>query len=100
MEAAYVDTADELMTLIRTMIPEGSYTAAGGSMSMESLPVFGRTAEKVRILMRASKSRIKKCGLGCFSARAASVMMNSASKTILEWRVLVWRAKMCRKLCR
>ena len=64
---------------------------------MESLPLFGRTAEKVRILMRASKSRIKKCGLGCFSARAASVMMNSASKTILEWRVLVWRAKMCRK---
>lgn len=34
METAYVDTADELMTLIRTMIPEGSYTAAGGSMTL------------------------------------------------------------------
>lgn len=98
----YEDRARDLLKAFEAHDPDGVLLAlsAGGSVSMESLPLFGRTAEKVRILMRASKSRIKKCGLGCFSARAASVMMNSASKTILEWRVLVWRAKMCRKLCR
>ena len=34
MEAAFVETKEELMTLIKTMIPEGSFTASGGSMTL------------------------------------------------------------------
>ena len=34
MAAAYVDTAQEALTLVKTMIPPNSYTASGGSITL------------------------------------------------------------------
>lgn len=44
--AAYVDTKEEALTLIKTMIPEGSYTAAGGSMTLVETGIMSYLKEK------------------------------------------------------
>ncbi len=44
--AAYVDTKEEALTLIKTMIPEGSYTAAGGSMTLIETGIMSYLKEK------------------------------------------------------
>ncbi len=44
--AAYVDTKEEALTLIRTMIPEGSYTATGGSMTLMETGIMSYLKEK------------------------------------------------------
>lgn len=43
---AYVDTKEEALTLIKTMIPEGSYTAAGGSMTLIETGIMSYLKEK------------------------------------------------------
>ncbi len=44
--AAYVDTKEEALTLIKTMIPEGSYTATGGSMTLMETGIMSYLKEK------------------------------------------------------
>lgn len=44
--AAYVDTKEEALTLIKTMIPEGSYTATGGSMTLVETGIMDYIKEK------------------------------------------------------
>lgn len=44
--AAYVDTKEETLTLIKTMIPEGSYTATGGSMTLVETGIMNYLKDK------------------------------------------------------
>ncbi len=44
--AAYVDTKEEALTLVKTMIPEGSYTATGGSMTLVETGIMDYLKEK------------------------------------------------------
>lgn len=44
--SAYVDTKEEALTLIKTMIPEGSYTATGGSMTLVETGIMSYLKEK------------------------------------------------------
>lgn len=38
--AVFVNTKEEALTLIKTLIPEGSYTATGGSMTLKETGIF------------------------------------------------------------
>ncbi len=44
--AAFVDTKEEALTLIKTMIAEGSYTATGGSMTLVETGIMNYLKEK------------------------------------------------------
>lgn len=45
-QAAYVETKEEALTLVKTMIPEGSYTASGGSVTLLECGITGFLKEK------------------------------------------------------
>ena len=40
IKAVYVETKEEALTLFKTMVPEGSYTATGGSMTLRDVGGF------------------------------------------------------------
>ncbi len=44
--SAYVDTKEEALTLIKTMVPEGAYTATGGSMTLVETGIMKYLKEK------------------------------------------------------
>ena len=40
MKAVYVETKEEALTLFKTMVPQGSYTATGGSMTLRDTGIM------------------------------------------------------------
>ena len=40
IKAVYVDTKEEALTLFKTMVPQGSYTATGGSMTLRDTGIM------------------------------------------------------------
>ena len=40
IKAVYVETKEEALTLFKTMVPEGSYTATGGSMTLRDVGIM------------------------------------------------------------
>lgn len=45
-KTTYVNTKEEALTLVKTLVPEGSYTAMGGSMTLEECGIASYIREK------------------------------------------------------